>query len=542
MANLGATFTGIANIERATFALTHGVQPSTGQIEFTPQAAIPNVIGTLAISDGLVTFVLVNALLDSASFIRDGSGHAVAATVMDRRWKWRFGEIYGEYNIRGADGELPISGRRTPAQLADLLLTAMGEAGVPLGALPTDPLPHVRWDGHNPADELRRLLDLWGCRIGLDVTGACRIWREGVGSAAPAGPIERAGGELNPPNAPDSVRVLFAPTIVGARLPLEAVGRDTDGTVKPIDQLSYTPSDGWAKEPDTFPNIASNEAAIVPCEQTVFRWYRIKDTALTIPGVGAVTTLDEILPILDRQVEVWPDPETGEMRPKPVAVQGLYWIRNSGPPQNSTEDDNWEVPIPFRVLTDLGVIAFDERVKSFNGSPPSPSTYTFPPAELTADVAFGVRNNLRQRHRWAYLHFTGLANGTGPQPVHAEEAGGLLVFQSRANPSDSAFSWQFGAGGDPSILNNRAQEYISGTLAKYGAVASEELTYSGIVAVPIDGLNVQMSISVGPDGAYTVLSRVRESDVFAVPYREQGPLRQGAETPEEVQQLFRAER
>lgn len=539
MAQIGATFTGIVAIERASFTLTHGVRPSRGQIEFAPQVAIPAVIGNLVVSDGTTSFALVGAKLDSASFIRGGGGYAVAATVLDRRWKWAFGEVYGEYNIRGADGTVVPDTQKTPFELADILLTAMGESGVPLGALPPEPLPRVVWNGNNPADELRRLCDLWGCRIGLDITGACRIWKEGVGATVPSGPIERSGGELNPPEAPDSVRVLFAPTLIGARLALEAVGRDIDGVVKPIDQLSYTPTDGWQTEPDQqsasrFPNV-TGEQAIVAASETVFRWYRVVIPAagLVVPGVGTVTALEQILPILDRQVQHWFDPAVGASRPKPVKIYGTYWIRNSGTPKNSTTSDNFEVPVGFRVLTELGVLAFEEPMRKFGGESVE-AYFSYPAADLVADIAFGVRAQTQAYHRWTYEHFTGLANGTGSEPVHAEDAGGILLSQDRANPNLDPFTWVYNGEGTPATLNNRAVEYVAGALAKYGSVKSEEITYSGIQPVTIDGLNVQVNFHVGRDGAATVLSRVRESDVFAVPYRKQRPITVGGQTSPEL--------
>lgn len=513
-------------MEAATYTRSHGITPSSGRMEFAPQPHAPARIGTLVLSDGFSGIELDQCLLDTASTQRDGAGFAVSVSFLDRRWKWRHGEVYGRYNIRDAEGEIIEETRKTPAELARMLLDAMNEWAVDVGALPPEPMPEVEWDGDNPADELAELLDVWGCVIGLDFADTTRIWKRGVGAPAPQGPIEIRAADVDPPEPPDSIRVLFAPTIVQARLELEAVGRDTDGTVKPIDELSYKPEGGWETQSDLFRGV-TDEKAIVYCTQSVFRWYRvvIPPSGLTIPGVAGsqdIVSVRQILPIHDRLVETFIDPKDLERKPKPMKVYGTYWVRNTGTPKNSSKESNWECKEKFRVLGEIGVIAFDEPVKKFDESTAdNPAGYRFYGAELFADVAFGVAHSTtRAYHRWAYTLPTGLNNGTGPEPISAKEEGGLKVYQQRESPTADTFEWAHASKGSPDHLNSIGEKYAQQARAKYVTARGESLTYSGIQPVPIDGLNVQVAFSVSRSGASTQLSRARETAALVIPYQK----------------------
>ncbi|MGC1274468.1 MAG: hypothetical protein WBC44_12230 [Planctomycetaceae bacterium] len=524
MAQVYATFPGIVSVESASYTLGHGITPSTGEITFAPQPHPPAREGTLILSDGIVGLAVPGCVLDSASVVRDGSGYAVSAQVIDRRWKWRFGEIYGRYNLRDKGNVIIEDTKKTPQELATELLEAMGEQGVDVSALPPEPLPEVDWDGDVPADELAELVETCGCRVGLDVTGATRIWKLGEGAAAPGGPVERRGGDMDPPEPPDTIVVRFAQTVIQMRFDLEAVGRDTDGEIKLIDDLSYTPENGWEKETDLFGSI-TDEKARVYCLQSVFRWYRVKlpEASVYFPRIAfGLRELSQILPLRDSLVETWTDPKDFEKKPKPAKVYGTYWIRNSGTPKNSSKDDNWECPVKFRLLADLGVIAFDETVKKFNGEAgDDPAAYEFGPAELKVDVAFAyLASSLRRRVAHDLRSSTGSQGGTGPEVVSARSEGGVKLYQFREDPTSDEFEWKYAEKGSPDHLDAIGRKYFDEALKKWTMTRGESLTYSGIVAVPVDGLNVQASFSVSSGGAVTTLSRSRETAVFAPEYGE----------------------
>lgn len=527
---VGVTFPGVLHAESGSYTRGLGITPGTGRIEFSPQPNPPAKVGTFTLSDGVRTFVCPDCVLDNASLVRDGSGYVVQATVVDRRWRWRFGEIYGRYNTRDDDNEIIADTKKTPAELAKLLLEAMGEPDVDTSALPEEPFPEVDWDGEVPAEELAELLDDWGCVIGLDLYGKCAIWKRGEGAEAPAGPKEREGGELDPPEPPDDIRVNFAATQVQARLELEAVGRDTDGSIKPIDDLSYAPEAGW----DTYDTTAlevDDETALEYCINTVFRWYRIKlpEGGLTIPNVvgseAAIDDIGQILPLIDELVETYTDPQDGEKKPKPAKVYGTYYLglANDNPygnPANSTRDNQWEVKVGFRVLPSLGMIVFSKPMRKVQDEE-NGLTSPLPAAELFVDISFGVAHpETRAYHRWSYKLPTGSKMGTGPEVVSAKGEGGLKVYQKRESPNKDDFTWEYASKGSPDYLNQKGEKYASEALRKWKVERGETFTYSGIIPVPHDGVNVQFMYSVGPDGASTQLSRNRESAVLAETYNQ----------------------
>ncbi|MCX8092493.1 MAG: hypothetical protein N3I86_16450, partial [Verrucomicrobiae bacterium] len=58
-----------------------------------------------------------------------GRARVYRVRIQDRRWKWRFGQISGEYNVRRDDNQqnFLLGTARNPQQLARLCLDAMGE-------------------------------------------------------------------------------------------------------------------------------------------------------------------------------------------------------------------------------------------------------------------------------------------------------------------------------------------------------------------------------------------------------------------------------
>ena len=63
---------------------------------------------------------------------------------------------------------------------------------------------------------------------------------------------------------PGALLLVGGPTVFQDDLPLEAVGIDLDGTIRPINELSYAPvnrSSGdsdWTHEPPNWPNLNSD--------------------------------------------------------------------------------------------------------------------------------------------------------------------------------------------------------------------------------------------------------------------------------------------
>ena len=211
----------------------------------------------------------------------------MSVRILDRRWKWQYGEISGRYNIREKEEEYLIDPdtEKKPRQLATLLLAAMGEVGYSVDELPNDNRPQKHWVSANPANELYQLCDSLGCRVVLGLDNRVRLRRVGSGASLPVLGIEISDSVgIDAQARPDSIKVVCGPTRYQARFFLEAVGKDVDGRIKFLDDLSYRPDDGWgaANVDGDFDDVrdesrcAAQKLAIL----SVFKWYRIEAPAV----------------------------------------------------------------------------------------------------------------------------------------------------------------------------------------------------------------------------------------------------------------------
>lgn len=169
-------------------------------------------------------------------------------TILDRRWKWRFGKIDGAYNQRWKNGtELRTETKKKPSELAKLCFEAMGETKYDLTALKAfDGLdfPETTWNNANPAEVLQQLCENYGCRL-LCIEDRAVIVKVGDGEELDASgntyTVMEDSRTFDPPERPGRIVLRGPPTSVQADLPLFAVAVDVDGKIKPINKVSYAP-------------------------------------------------------------------------------------------------------------------------------------------------------------------------------------------------------------------------------------------------------------------------------------------------------------
>src|SRR5262245_23514925 len=99
-------FPGIQQVIRWSFTLSHGAAPSVATVDVAPQAGAPAEVGTLQIVFGSLRLQFPDCVVDHALVRRSPAGMVVGLTLLDRRWKWKFGEISGRYNLRTRSGAL----------------------------------------------------------------------------------------------------------------------------------------------------------------------------------------------------------------------------------------------------------------------------------------------------------------------------------------------------------------------------------------------------------------------------------------------------
>ena len=316
------SFPGINHIIGGTYTLSHGISPGICTIQMTPQLNFPAAGGTLTFFYDGTTISFVDCKIDKHSLRKSDRGEVWEVSIFDRRWKWQFGEISGQYNLRyesgqivtgdtGDDSQIVANTEKTPRQLAQLCLEAMGET-LPfpvIDDLPNDARPLIEWDSVNPAAALADLCDSLGCRVVLQLNGGVAIRKINVGSALPGGVVIEDSLSIDPPELPSRITVVCGRTKYQVDFELEAIGLDVDNTVRPLSRLSYAPDPlhvdgigGFSKiDVDSFQglaNIQARELAVM----SVFRWFRIRKPD-AIPGYGPIADLYQILPLLADQVD-----------------------------------------------------------------------------------------------------------------------------------------------------------------------------------------------------------------------------------------------
>jgi hypothetical protein len=237
------TFNGLKAVLSGSFTVGPGVTPSRCTIYIAPQAEPIPVVGTLQIYDDTGGVIFPDCRAQSLSVeIGTPSLTVWAVTLMDTRWRWAYGEISGEYNVRDARDRIIPAQVRTPQQLAKLLFKAMGVAQADVSKMPNTLFPEKRWDTANPARELQTLLEETGCLVTLGSANLVQVWPIGAGGFLPDDNTlidNQILYEL--PDLPDAL--CFRGGRDQYQLPLRCVpvAEDEDGTIKNFDEVSYTP-------------------------------------------------------------------------------------------------------------------------------------------------------------------------------------------------------------------------------------------------------------------------------------------------------------
>jgi hypothetical protein len=260
-----ATWPGVTGVESCSGTVGHGTTPGVFVLTCFPQTSAPDAAGDLTIGDGTRRVVFRNCKVESVTGRAGADGQTFVLRILDRRWRWATGAISGRYNQLDRRGKLVPWTIRSPVELAVLCLEAMGERGYQIDLPPGLPAaaganldrylragesfpqtlanPPVTWDKTPPAEALARLADYFGCRVVYQpVADRVLVTPLGAGRAAlPDGPCEAIAPTIDRPRTPGAVAVAGAPVRIQCRLRLEAVGKEWNGSVVPINDLSYAP-------------------------------------------------------------------------------------------------------------------------------------------------------------------------------------------------------------------------------------------------------------------------------------------------------------
>lgn len=249
-----------------SYVLSQGISPGSAVLRLLPQDASKIALqGDLVFGDGVGQVRLRNCKVAYLRTSMDpASGRTWSLDIVDRRWRWMTtGLVAGAYNVPDATRDVtrpPEEGGpfltlpryyvpwtvRTPHELIKQCLDAMGETRYRIDAPNVAyPLPAIQWDYSNPAQMLSQLCEMLGCRIVYrpDIDG---VWIVPIGRGAELpeggpGVVYRDSPGMKTPARPDSIMLVGAPIKFQVDWILEAVGEEWDGSLKPIDSLSYAP-------------------------------------------------------------------------------------------------------------------------------------------------------------------------------------------------------------------------------------------------------------------------------------------------------------
>src|SRR5262249_47661321 len=150
--------------------------------------------------------------------------------ILDRRWKWQYGNpisLHANIQISQATrqslqraivdatgGDLPLDERfvKSARDLAVLCLQALAEKKYDVSQVSDAVAMPVDWEYDNPARCLQQVLDAVGCRVVLRLDNSILCAKTGVGQTLPAVPVLDGNISVKTSNRPDSIQLVCGPT------------------------------------------------------------------------------------------------------------------------------------------------------------------------------------------------------------------------------------------------------------------------------------------------------------------------------------------
>jgi hypothetical protein len=567
------SFPGIASTIGGCYTLAHGIQAGMISITCHPQNVdlISNV-GTVRMEWRSTVIELPNCRAFSHSLEASGDGFILRVMLEDRRWKWRWPTISGRYNLRTGDATIYGPTKKNPQQLAMLLLDAMDEPRVDVSDLPTDDYPFVEWYGSTAAEELSSLCDRYGCHIVMQIDGSVVLRKIGVGTPLPMNlPIASDSESLPLPITPDALEVHFGPTKYRANILLEPVGIDVDGTVKPVNQLSYKPAGGWEQGdlPGAFsrlnvslkgnPKYDQKKFILDLARKSIYKWYRITafqpdpnssplgpmpyGSPLNIPGYGKIDNIDQLLPIDDKLSNVTLDPnfKLSEERKGTAGDQdntkqfyevydntfvwGTFYKNDGsffGGHRHTDGDAFSKAPSinsyragGYSIDRERGIVMFDDYVWRLSVLKPNPGGhFEFPQLAISVMVSPRDRKTFEMKKHVVRRDYGGQKNGTQARVILHPEFQKVVVHDidqaGRPGPARET---------NKGMLEKVARYYLDATERQYQRPNPQTLTYNGLWIINPNGAIQQVTFNIsGESGVDTIASFNDETRPYLLPY------------------------
>lgn len=512
-------YPGCTGVEAASFTLSHGVSPSVCCIECreyrwagSNSNELAFYFGALAAPRKVLSFK--NCRVEQPQLHLGQNGPVVSLRVLDRRWKWEKKLITGHYNLKHPDGTLISKTERTLRQLFGRLFEELDEPNYSLPDLDPDARPEVVWETAPAAQALADLCEQIGVRVALCEEDRIKVFVSGQGASLPTKGTNEPAMGFTIPSPTDNVYVVCGASKFQNDFDLEAVGLDKDGHIRPINDLSYAPENGWERTSwPAFPELASDKQAQQLAIQTIYRWYRIKVDGVVFSKVDgkekSISADDdfEVLPLDDRLLEVMTAPD-GTTKPKPAEIRGVFHS-SLKPGADGNSDEYTLYPRSWTLNQVTGVVEFAERVMKLADN-------LWKPAELKLRCSCSVRDpDIFAWSRYYEREAVAGGNANGKQELglpHDE-----IVYKVTPKYDDTGKpTGKFDTNIDD--VKKEARHYIDWMLKILAqARQTEEQLYDGIIPIKMDGAIQQITWQVQSGNIPTTRASRNTEHSVAVP-------------------------
>ena len=566
------SWAGMTDFVSCSYTCSHGITPGVAQLVLPlSQDGKLKTYGNLVIRDDTDAnpfVILFDCKISDFQATRVGDGRGFIASILDRRWKWAFPTIDGNYNIRDEKGLIKDWSRKSLSELIDLCLQAMDEIGyaIKLPDVEAEYLDEVNWSDTNAAQALAELVERHGGVViyqpdyfGGNVGDKVIIAKAGEGDPLPKLNYSDFMPAQDLPEGPKSISVTTAPICYQVAIPLEAVGFEPGGEIVPIDDLSYKPTAGWSADgrPPLFRNIslpAQPPVGLLPvpglfvapltrseytklAKECVYRTYRPKidangvplgpdGTPLQVPGYGPIQRVEQLV-LLNGIVTKDPGPD-GKPIVEPAKVYGIFH-RGESAYTTPTEPALYEGG--FTIDANKSLVRFAQYMYRLN-----PSAVILPPVMLSLSLSLGVdpwgiapaelvlicsvhvrdpKNHQVERH---FLQRV-INPNANTKPMVSQHGDIQAVFQAEYDPANK-FALK-GQSNNLDDVRDAERYYLDILQAQFETKVSEEREYPGIVGIELDGSRRQVTWSVGGGVPCTTRASRNTEHAFWLPTYQQ---------------------
>lgn len=280
---ISITYNGKNAIGGFSFILGQGLTPSTGSICFPADNSpvINGQPGSLVINCDGQSIAFSDIYLVNPITVESEDGQVVQATLADKRYRWKYGFLRGKYNQLDQTTGKPKEER----VLTDLLDEAFAVFNEKPVYYDIDVLyPVINWEFIEPVAAIEELCKKYSLCVAISPSGQVHIssttYNKQSFNQTSVSYRERSNNwQLKPRSLVIVGDFMEVINLVDLQpVGVEITGQSDAGTIKPINDLSYKPVEGWAKAlTNDFASIYKSnkpwKEAQSLAKQCVFKWY-----------------------------------------------------------------------------------------------------------------------------------------------------------------------------------------------------------------------------------------------------------------------------